>query len=108
MEYTKDHMNILVDAYDCKDTEELRNFVKEVKILKDDVVSKSRWENIWQLVFEHDGKILSTNYRTGLTEYQENAYFEYWTPEDLKEVVPVTKTIEVTEYIYKESNGLCN
>lgn len=68
------------------------------KIIKDELVGRSRWSVQYELIFEKDGKFYSTVYSTGASETQDESPWEYDEEEiECTEVHKVTKTIEVWE-----------
>jgi hypothetical protein len=59
-------------------------------------VRKDRWAATYEIVFQHEGKFYQTQYREGLTEYQDE---ELWPVEFLEcpEVHQVEKIVKVWE-----------
>lgn len=45
--------------------------------IKDTIVDTSRWSEIHEIVFAHDGKFYETSYSQGLTEMQDESPWEY-------------------------------
>lgn len=61
-------------------------------VKSDNIVETSRWSEIHELVFEHEGKFWETSYSVGLTEYQDESPWEFedeikCTEVELKEVM---------------------
>ncbi len=69
-------------------------------IIKDKIIDTSRWSEIHELIFKHDGKFYSTSYSQGLTEQQCEQAWEFDNEIKCQEVFPVEKT--VTVYIPKQ------
>lgn len=70
----------------------------DFEVVHDQMIDKSRWSIIHELVFKYHGKFYATTYRYGATESQDERPFEYDPDEiECKEVFPVLKTITVYE-----------
>lgn len=69
-------------------------------VVENEEIDHSRWESIHTLVIKNeDGEYYSADYRQGLTESQDTRPWEYEKTVTFDQVVPATKTIEVTEYV---------
>lgn len=61
--------------------------------IKNTIVDTTRWSEIHDIVFTHDGKFYETSYSQGLTELQDEAPFEHSSDEiecyevELKEII---------------------
>ena len=104
MKFKKDVLQEL--AY----TSEKKGFVEDdvvYSVVKNEQVDSSRWSSHHDLIFIADDKFYSTYYSKGLTESQDESPFEY-EPDEIEciEVIPVEKTVVVTEYVSAENaNG---
>lgn len=67
------------------------------KIVKNELVDNTRWNLVYDLVVEKDGRFFRTSYTTGATEMQDNSPFDYTKTVEFEEVFPVEKTIVVYE-----------
>lgn len=69
-------------------------------VVSNEEIDHARWESIHELVIESEyGDYFSATYRRGLTESQDTRPWEYEKTVTFDQVVPVTKTIEVVEYV---------
>jgi hypothetical protein len=68
----------------------------DFKKIKCDMVDKTRWSIVNELVFQYKNEFYKTTYSYGATESQDERPFEY-DPEEIEceEVYPVQKTITV-------------
>lgn len=67
--------------------------------IKDSIVDTSRWSEIHEIVFSHDGKFYETSYSQGLTEMQDESPWEY---EDEVECYEVElKEVTVKKWVRK-------
>lgn len=76
--------------------------VPETELIEDNIVDTSRWSEIHEVVFKHQGKFYRTDYSCGATEMQDESPFEYDDDEiECTEVEPV----EVVRIEYQKVTG---
>lgn len=76
------------------------------KIVRNELVDNTRWNLVYGLVVEKDGKFFRTEYQTGATESQDNSPFDYMDEVEFEEVFPVEKTITVYQLPHAKASGL--
>ena len=70
--------DIILELLDYDIDEKFETDEGEIYIkLVDDIFDKSRWSILSTLVFSFEGKLYSTPYSTGATEYQDERPFQY-------------------------------
>lgn len=69
--------------------------------IHEEVIDSNRWTEITKGVFEYEGKFYSVEWETGLTEYQENTWFESFAI-DGKVECPEVEQYEVTVKKWRE------
>lgn len=71
---------------------------EETKTILEEVVQQKRWTTLMRRVFEYEGRLYSTFYEVGNTEYQDTRPYEYDPDEiECQEVFAREKTITVYE-----------
>ena len=65
--------------------------------LSDQIVERTRWSLVHEIVFEHDGKYYQTTYSQGATEMQDERPWEYDVEVECTEVRKVQKLVECWE-----------
>lgn len=64
------------------------------EIISDEISDTTRWSELHDLVFMHNGKLYETDYSCGLTEMQDESPFEYADDEiECPEVEAYEKTV---------------
>lgn len=92
MEFSKDVLVDLVKNGSCTDA---KNDYFEV--VHTEQIDTRRWESVHQMVFSYNGKLYSSTYRQGLTEYQDTELYEY--DGDMIECPEVEAyPVEITKY----------
>jgi len=71
--------------------------LEDFEIVKDEIVSNSRWSILHDLIVKKDDEFYLVEYSVGATEQQDERPFEYDDEVVLKQVFPATKTIVVYE-----------
>lgn len=61
------------------------------------IIDTTRWENVYTLVFPHEGKYYQTTYSRGATEMQDYGPWEYDNEIECIEVHEVEKLVKVWE-----------
>lgn len=82
-------------------SEDIRDICYEFKDVDEIEGEESRWTRWIDIVFEVDNRYFMTGYDKGLTEYQEDDFYNT----TIIEVKPVEKTIVVKEWEEVKKNG---
>lgn len=61
--------------------------------LEERIIDQRRWETVFEIIFEYEGKFYKTCYSAGSTEYQEHPIWEYEKEIECTEVHKVQKMI---------------
>jgi hypothetical protein len=79
--------------------EECKEDAKKYKLIEVVYNHSKRWSRVYDFVIQRlsDGKYFKSFYCVGSTESQDESPFEYLDEVELKQVVPVEKTITVYE-----------
>lgn len=83
------------------------NKVEGLTLVEDNHCYNSRWEELREIIFKEEstGKYYAVTYYLGLTENQENRYFDDYAGQGIKEVYCTeVKPVEVTQTEYVEVN----
>ncbi len=80
-------------------TEELDLPCSSKHVVQDNIIDTSRWSNIHELIFEHEGKFYETSYSEGATEMQDEQPWEHEDEVECYEVQKVERTVEVWERV---------
>lgn len=60
----------------------------------EEIIDSTRWSNIYEIVFEHDGSFWQTTYSCGATEQQDEGPWEYEDEVDCLQVEKRQVTVE--------------